>query len=1106
MEGNGNGFCNLDSVLLDNGKSHAPGEAIPVVETPLEETVPGQGDVRTPLLRVGAITPSSTSPGRRSTAAPSPVRSWTSWKPSPAVIAVARCSIAYLLASLFTFVPALAKLLTTTYEEDAHGRVSRKPAFSAHMVATIVVYFHPAKSAGTMLLADRFCFLLAAFSTGICLLSMGTVEFFDAFSPSHGSSWDWISEAGDWIVCGLWVGGSMGFLAWAKVWVNNPSFNAGCSMAAVTINSVVIKEGNIPKLAEVLLIVLMGSLCTNITCFTIFPTKATTRLQTSISKALTSFSTLLDLLTSTFLLEKTALKENRSTLRDAVSAHAKAFQTLKTDLAEAKHERVIDPRIRGRKLKLYDAAIGGMGRVAQHLSGLRSSTRLQESLIRAIRDGRISVDLAPDAPEKVASSISVTALAADSTTVGPHGIEDMDIAKSVKLFLRFREIAGGQMKHLVAQCHEALDAVQTLSRTETDPQLDLPGIRESLARSLKEFTRSSSTAIKRLYAGPRRAKGVYEDGSSSSGEEGDDGDSVDELDELADGPNETVFLIYFFLFTLEEFAREMLFLLDTVSEIVEAEQLSAWEQLKSLFVKRKRKERRREYLYKQFQHLVPVDPSKLQPPIFPVHAKREQSDLILTHSARAVTGLARIRQLVWKLWHWLGEPDKRYAIKVWLAGAMLAAPAYTEWGRPVFLKYRGEWALIAFFATMSPTVGQTKYLSFFRSLGTILQPVRAADVILVPDVLTTLRFPENPIALPIFGFLFSIPCFYVMTQIPDLFQASRFVLLTYNLTCLYAYNKRDHDYTVVQIAFFRSVTVIIGVLWSAIVSRYWWPFTARRELRMGISEYVEGDPEPAVVPDFFCLDLSYLYSKLVTTYSKGVDPPEEIPNAETEQEPLLPPGTARHTHLSPGVRQFLAMELHLQAQLGKLRDLLKQTKNEPRLKGPFAFEFYNECLLSCERMLDRLHSMRCVTTRDEWDNGIRRAFVAPVNKQRREMAGSVILYFYTLSAGFRLRTPMPPYLPPAEQGRQRLVDAIRQLDVVKRRSVRGGGRHLLFFAYALAMQEVIAELDYLGSMMQDSFGVISQSTVGEFEELFAATPNTIERPRGARRVESGGIV
>lgn len=96
--------------------------------------------------------------------------------------------------------------------------------------------------------------------------------------------------------------------------------------------------------------------------------------------------------------------------------------------------------------------------------------------------------------------------------------------------------------------------------------------------------------------------------------------------------------------------------------------------------------------------------------------------------------------------------------------------------------------------------------------------------------------------------------------------------------------------------------------------------------------------------------------------------------------------------------------------------------------------------------------------------------------------------FYTLSAGFRLRIPMPPYLPPAEPARERLVDAIRDLDVVKRRSVRGGGRHLLFFAYALAMQEVIAELDYLGGLLQDAFGVISQSGQRDFEELFSVAP------------------
>lgn len=42
--------------------------------------------------------------------------------------------------------------------------------------------------------------------------------------------------------------------------------------------------------------------------------------------------------------------------------------------------------------------------------------------------------------------------------------------------------------------------------------------------------------------------------------------------------------------------------------------------------------------------------------------------------------------------------------------AILAAPAFTEWGRPTFMEFRGEWALIAYFATMSPTVGQTNEL------------------------------------------------------------------------------------------------------------------------------------------------------------------------------------------------------------------------------------------------------------------------------------------------------------------------------------------------------------------------------------------------------------
>ncbi|WVQ72128.1 hypothetical protein IAR50_001673 [Cryptococcus sp. DSM 104548] len=1021
------------------------------------------------------------------------------WPPPVWVTNVLKCSLAYLIASLFTFVPQLAALLSTSSETDAHGRVTAKPAYSAHMVATIVVYFHPAKSLGNMLLSTRYCFFLAILSTMISLLATLTIHLFDHYSPSHGESWDWISEAGDWVVCILWIGGTMGALAWSKLWVGNPAFNSGCSMAAMILYNVVIKEGAFPKLVEILLIVLTGVCITNLICFTIFPVSATSKLQSSISKSLTSFSTLLDLLTSTFLLERSSTTKlnNRPSLKDAIKDHSAAFKTLEKDLSEAKFERVLDGRVRGRRLDLYDAAIGSLGRLAQHLSSLRSSTRLQEGLIRASRDGHVNLDFGH---ERGHSKISLSDVNRNIDIDG-RGMPEEDIAGSVHLFMVFREMAGAQMDALNNQCDKALEAVQALARADQTPQINLSAIRANLSASLNDFSKYSSRAIKRIYAGPRKEREIYakstsesdESSSSSDGENGDSGKEegndnhpqsrgcgleeksspVEGQEHLDDGPNETIFWIYYFLFTFEEFAREMMFLVDTMEEIVTADRVSAWDHIKSVVAMRRgRKEGRGKYLYKQLQNIVPIDPSRLQPPLYPKNG-RDSASPIVVPSMTSLSWFGKIKQVFWAIGERLRQPDAKYAIKTGMGGAMLAAPAFTEVGRPIFLRYRGEWALIAYFATINQTIGQTNFMSMARIAGTIV----GAGV----AVIFTMLFPDNNIALAMLGFFFSVPCFYVITQMPDYMNAGRFVLLTYNLTCLYTYNTRDRGDTFVEsVAFRRATSVIVGVLWAAIVSRYWWPFTARRELRVGLSD--------------FCLDLSYLYSKLVTTYSKGVDhgpiDTEDADIPRDEEEPLLPPGTIGHPHLSAGVRQFMAMELHLQSQLSSLRSLLAHTKNEPRLKGPFAYGFYKEVLLSCERMLDRLHSMRCVTTRDEW-RGIRDAFVVPVNQERREMAGNVILYFYTLSAGFRLRTPVPPYLPPAEHARQRLVAAIRSLDVVKRRSVRGGGRHLLFFAYALAMQEVIAELESLGAMMQEAFGVISHSSTDDFEELFAYTPEAM---------------
>lgn len=51
-----------------------------------------------------------------------------------------------------------------------------------------------------------------------------------------------------------------------------------------------------------------------------------------------------------------------------------------------------------------------------------------------------------------------------------------------------------------------------------------------------------------------------------------------------------------------------------------------------------------------------------------------------------------------------------------------------------------------------------------------------------------------------------------------------------------SYNIRQKDVAVFDIAFQRALAVTIGVVWAAIVSRYWWPAEARRELSRALGE------------------------------------------------------------------------------------------------------------------------------------------------------------------------------------------------------------------------------------------------------------------------------
>ena len=57
--------------------------------------------------------------------------------------------------------------------------------------------------------------------------------------------------------------------------------------------------------------------------------------------------------------------------------------------------------------------------------------------------------------------------------------------------------------------------------------------------------------------------------------------------------------------------------------------------------------------------------------------------------------MERFYQSLWAFGARAQQNDIKYAFKVGMATAMLAAPAFFDATRPVFVEYRGEWALIS---------------------------------------------------------------------------------------------------------------------------------------------------------------------------------------------------------------------------------------------------------------------------------------------------------------------------------------------------------------------------------------------------------------------------
>lgn len=131
---------------------------------------------------------------------------------------VLKCSFAYMIGSLFTFVPALNALCGTH--------------IASHMAATVTVFFNPAKSVGGMVEAAGFGWLYTLAALTLSIASMYTTDYFlEHHMPTTAAV----------VSLGVWLAGSTFVISYLKARINTPSILTGkCFVKALKRESTIL--------------------------------------------------------------------------------------------------------------------------------------------------------------------------------------------------------------------------------------------------------------------------------------------------------------------------------------------------------------------------------------------------------------------------------------------------------------------------------------------------------------------------------------------------------------------------------------------------------------------------------------------------------------------------------------------------------------------------------------------------------------------------------------------------------------------------------------------------------------------------------------------------
>ncbi|KAE8390039.1 WD40 repeat-like protein [Aspergillus alliaceus] len=887
-------------------------------------------------------------------------------------IGVLKCSLAYLLGSLATFVPAIASWL---------GHQDGK-----HVVATVTVYFHPARSQGSMYKALICAFLAFLYAAFISLTSMCVSRFFQDTLD--------LLPVGHAVVLIVFCGGGLGFIGWTKQRLGDPLVNVACSLASLSTITVLTKEGAVQngdlsfaKISQVLKMVVMGVAAAMAVSFVIFPISARKKLRSNLTIVTETLATMLALITESFL---TGSEEELRTgeYLNAAARHKKAYGQLDRLIREAKLEHFVAGT--ERQYRLEKKLVRWVQDITHNMGGLRSAALLQFQLLKqtnptgpmqlnsqgatmngihpgslpspwSLHEERPILEPIDERPEEEVSDSD-----RDRPTSSPErDTSDSELDRTLlpaDIFALFIGHLGPSMRSLAFTLKEIFREIPFKPAPDYRVAVN-SRFRTSLDRALDLYRRSREEALKTIY----RQKDVL---------------NIQTLEVEAD-LEEVAASCGHFSFSLLEFGEQLKELLAILDELqLEAEErpsgrswnwLMFWRQL-NIGVKERDSE----------QPVIETDPiqgtaSQLKVTNVGPHGKPS----VPSFQLKNMPGKEGFGYRVWKSLRIFRRDDTKFAIKVGTGAALYALPSFLPSTRPFYSHWRGEWGLLSYMLVCSMTIGASNTTGYARFLGTCLGALCA--------IISWYVTGGNMFGLASLGLFMATWTSYLII-VKGQGPMGRFIMLTYNLSVLYAYSlsqkegNNDQDEggespIITDIALHRVASVLSGCIWGIIITRVIWPISARERLKDGLS--------------LLWLRMSLLWKRSpLSTMTND-------PNSAGFMSP----------------REKLEVERFL----SRLESLQASAHSEFELKSPFPDTIYSSILRRTRSMVDSFLAINIELDKNMTASEGELTILRYTNKERQQLSSRISHLLSVMASSMKLEYPLSDVFPSIEHARDRLL-------------------------------------------------------------------------------------